>query len=211
MTNGDGEHCVEHQRPVGAANPAWRGGSSNWFARKFLPARLIKRFDAIVNSPELTSARELIAVVGTRLSELYEKIDTRESAAAWDAFGDLLRELGRLAEAAKGKPGDQLRAVHAAMMDHYRAASHERRVWDDILKTAERARRLIETENRREAMLEANLTLKQSIALFNRLFDILTEEIQDAKTRARVGQRLIQLVEREGTQRLLPPGSEDAA
>lgn len=185
------DRCRTHKRASGPDAPNWKGGISKGWARKFLPQRLLARYDAVVNSPDLTSVRQLIGIVGARITELSEKISTRESNLAWENFGLMLAQLEEFGHKQKGKNKEDLDRIVGAMRADYGHAMHERLAWQELMDTMERARKLIETENKREAFQEANLTAKQGIALFNAIFLILSEELKEhPDLRARVGLRL---------------------
>lgn len=187
------KRCRKHINKAreGPESNVWKGGTSRTFAKKYLPRKLIARYNEIVNDPELTSVRDLIAVTGARLSELYEKIPPAESGEAWDAMGEILDQIETSEDL------DEIGRLVSMARENYKVARHERGVWREIFEVMEQARKLSDTERRREEGLQANLTAKQAIALFNALFVLLSEEIADAKVRWRVGQRLEMLIAAE--------------
>ena len=189
----DGQHCKKHQRAIGEDVAGFKGGTSKGFMRRHVPQHLLQRFDEIVNNPELTSVRELLALSGARLSEVLDKVPAQQSDLAWDNLGEMLNQFGAaIGELKDGSPIQQrLIAVLGTMQDNYRTAMHERHAWNDVHREIERTRRLAETERKREEMLQANLTGNQAIALFNKLFDIITEEIQDLGLRRKIGTRIM--------------------
>lgn len=186
--------CRKHRRPSGEANGRWRGGTSRAFARQFLPERLLDRFDQVVNDPEISSVRELLAIASVRWSELLEKLETLESRKAWERFGECLDELELKVSELKDKDAQLIRPFLDEMRRHYKSALQEHLVWDQILETMEQHRKLADTEQKREANLQANLTARQSIALFNHLFRVLVEEIPDLEQRRRIGLRINELL-----------------
>lgn len=188
------QRCRKHYRATGPEHGGWKGGNSKSFARQFMPERLMSRFDAIVNDPEISSVRDLLAVAGVRWSQLLERLETLDSRAAWERFGECLDELESKIGELKDKDAAAVRPFVEEMRRHYKTAMQEHRVWAEILDTMERHRKLAETEQKREANLQANLTARQSIALFNALFKILTEEIPDLTQRRRIGQRLTEVL-----------------
>lgn len=199
-----------HGEPMEGPNATnWKGGRSKGFMRKFLPQRLIARFDEIVNDPELTSVRTLMAVTSVRLTELMEKISTRESRVAWDAIGQIAAQLVNLTDSVTPKQRGAFSALIEALQANYKTAHHEHVVWDEIHRLIERARRLAQTEQEREKTLQANLTAAQAIALMNRIFQLHAELITDAHLRYKLGMGLIQLLKHESPEaagRLLPAG-----
>lgn len=203
---------VRHQdaKPrAGARNPNWKGGVSRRYIREHLPQRLIARYDAIINDPELSSVRDLLAITQVRLTELFEKIPTKESRAAWEALDTLKQDLTTVVAGLTKQPKLQakLGAIVEALGQAVNLAAHEYHIWDEIHGAIEKARRLAKTEAEREATLQANLTASQTIALFNRLFEIITQEIPDVQTRRRVGQSLVELLQRDSPQFLLTAGN----
>lgn len=195
-------------RPRGAQAPNWKGGISQGYMRKHLPERLLAKFDAIVNDPELSSVRDLLAVTNVRLTELFAKIPTKESRVAWEALDAVRSELMSLCDGLGKQPKTQaaLRSLVERLTECVRTAAHEYHIWDEIHGTIEKSRRLAKTEAEREATLQANLTAAQTIALFNRLFQLITEEIPDPQTRHRLGVALVDLLKRD-TPHLLTAGN----
>jgi hypothetical protein len=163
------------------------------WARGHLPERLLKRFDAVVNDPELISVRALLGLTGVRITELLEKIPSQESGEAWRSIGQGLHSLERviqLAESLDDADRVEIQEWVDHLKDFYRSAKNERAVWKELFDVIERARRLADTETSRERVLQANLTSQQAIALFNKLFHILAAEVPDPDQRARIGLQL---------------------
>lgn len=196
------KRCNRHLNKAkeGPDHPQWKGGVSRGWARKHLPVRLLERFDSVVNDPELTSVRELIAVAGTRLTELFDKIDERESKEAWESLGFVL---GEIEKALDSEDYDAAAKMVAVGFQHYKSAKYERGVWSEIFQTMERSRKLVDTERRREEMLQANLTAQQAIALFNQLFQLIADEIKEADLRARLGTRILDWLQAQSPEMVL--------
>lgn len=189
-------HCKKHRRPHGETHHAWKGGRSQW-TKKHLPKRLLASFDAIVNDPEITSVRDLLAVAGGRLTELYQKLDTAEARASWDRLREeILPEL-LVFETRLRDPKERAQYGHLlkALKRCVKRAHTEHLIWDEVTDLWEQVRKLSDTERKRDEMLAGNLTSAQTIALFNQLFAMLSEEVTDADARRRIGNRLHTLLE----------------
>lgn len=204
----DGVHCAKHQRAIGANHGSWKGGISSRFLRRYMPERLMSRYDALINNPELTSVRELLALTGARLSELLERVASGESAAAWAALDAVFTSMEGVIGKLPAIPEQEALASWLSIArTHYQTARHEQALWQELHDTVERARKLAETEQKREAVLQANLTAQQAIALFNRLFQLLHDEITDPNTRQRVALRLHELLGMEASRGVLLPAA----
>lgn len=188
------DRCRKHRTPKGAQNGRWKGGTSNDFMRSFMPQRLMERFDRFVNDPEISSVRGSLALLSARATELIEKLETLESRKAWEQLGETLSELELKVSEMKEKDAIAIAPLIEIMRKQYKGAMAEYRVWDQIVEAVEQHRKLADTEQKREANLQANLTARQAIALFNALFKILVEEIPDLEQRRRIGERVTELL-----------------
>lgn len=188
-----GKHCNVHAKKClsGPDHPNWKGGTSRHTMRKYLPERMLEKFDAIVNDPELVSVRGNLAVMYIRLGELMERLETYESSNAWEQIGSKLEAIEEAEDL------DEVYALVLEAKEHHKAAEEEKNLWGEIFVVMEQSRKQADTERRREEALQANINAKQAIALFNQLFQLLVEEIEDARVRARVGERLRGLLQRE--------------
>jgi hypothetical protein len=189
----DLKHCKVHQRAQGEAHGSWKGGRSKHF-RKHLPENLLATYDAVMNDPEISSVRELIAMTSARYVQLWAKVPTRESAEAWDALGEVLAALERLVPEMHEKSRVEYVAWLDAFSANYKTARHERAVYAEIMDVTERMRKLGETEAKREATLQANLTANQAIALMNGIFRIHVELIRDLGLRKQLGEAMLNLL-----------------
>lgn len=188
------DRCGKHQRAQGENHHAWKGGTSKYFARKHLPQRLLASFDMIVNDPEISSVRELIGLIGARMHEMLAKLETLDSRVSFEEALETVDELELRTRDLSEKDAAVVAPLLEILRKNLRSGLAEYRVWDDVMALVEQYRKAADTEQKREANLQANLTARQSIALFNQLFKILVEEIPDPEQRRRISNRLNDLL-----------------
>src|SRR4051812_49433793 len=94
-SKGTGEQCKNvavHGYPVcrfhGAGSKDKPGGRPIVHGRysKFLPERLAGRYADAISDQKLLELRDEVALMGVRLGELLERVDTGESAQRWKAL-----------------------------------------------------------------------------------------------------------------------------
>jgi hypothetical protein len=106
----------------------------------------------------------------------------------------MLEEALRTLAGGQSLDPDAQRDILTTMLELTKDARKDYRVWDDFFAVTEHARKLSDTERKREEMLQSNLTAAQSIALFTKLFEIIGTRITDEPTRKAVAGDLEQFL-----------------
>lgn len=199
--------------PRGLDHPRYRGRGYT----KDIPARLAERLAKAMEDPQLISMVQEIGLVDARIGELFPKLGTKESADAWRqvhaakaqieaAVADVQADLQEKRDPAQAF--ERLAAATRSVGDALSVAYAERQIWHEILDHVEVRRRLVDTELKREAQLEATMTARQTMTFIGALHLILSEELTDPEAKRRVAGRLRQLLYGgEAPRALLGPGS----
>lgn len=207
------QRCAVHGGAslVGHEAPGWkgRGYSSD------IPTRLADRFRKALDDPELTSMTSEIALIDTRLGELLQKFELKESAEAWNMVVVASASIRLAIENARTRfdekdtaDVERLAALYAGV-DQLDAAidagSRDRSLWHELFATMEQRRRLVETEGKREDRLQQMITARQTMEVFGALQAIITDEIDDPERLKRIAERLRALLYRDRADRRLTP------
>lgn len=108
MANGK---CAVHggKTPVGLASPNLVTGRYS----KYLPTRLLARYQESVADPELLALKDDIALLDTRLGEVLERLQSGEDANAWLLLGGAVKDLTRFTREAEDadEPGEALEQI----------------------------------------------------------------------------------------------------
>lgn len=196
-------YCKFHGgRSMQEKNPRFRGGTKGFLAK--LPEDFARRIEAAMDDPELTSLRPHIAVIEERITDLYDKLWTKESTDAWlavheqqveatEALAALTAALPPDVAAAPGFAANltRLTGLLAGMAQEFDHVDAERRTWQEWKGLVEDHRRLVETETKREAQLQASLSARQTMTLFAAIHIAIAEELAGVpELKMRLGARL---------------------
>lgn len=195
---GTGNRCKMHGGAgsgPGPGHPAFKHGRTSYIADK-LPERFREAFGKFVDDPELLSLRPEIAVVDSRFYELLEKLDTGESATAWEAAGQVVTDL--LATLQEQDP-DMDAVVDMAKILQARvfAAKRYGSLWAELQGVSKVRKDLVETESKRLKEAGAVMNAVDVLGIVHRMMDIFFRHILDKK----VLQSVLDEVDRSG---LLP-------
>ncbi len=174
MPNG---RCYLHggKSLAGQASPRFRTGRYS----KYLPARLQDRYQTAVEDRELLAMREDIALLDARIGELVERIDTRESGAAWMAahtalslyFQNYQSRRPEAVEKAAQALTDLDEAITRGLSDYQN--------WAEINATLEQRRKLVESERKRLVEMQQVITAERAVLLFSAFVDIIKRNVTD--------------------------------
>lgn len=175
------EVCYMHggKTPRGAASPHIKTG--RW--SRDLPTRLAARYAETEHDAELMSLRQDVRLLDTLLMDDMTRLESGESAEAWDMMRKAVDKLD------DGIAAEQFGKVQTALRDmrdvidrrilHYTTES-------EIRSKLEQRRRLVETENRMLLAGEQAITIEQAMLLVGALAGILKAHIHDAPTLTKI-------------------------
>jgi predicted nucleic acid-binding Zn-ribbon protein len=170
----EGQRCRVHggASPAGIASPHFKHGRRG----KYLPTRLLERYEEAVGDSELLALRDEIALIDVRINELLERIDTGESAALWAQLGAKFEKMQQ-AYASQDDSGFA-RAVKGlgAIIEQGGRADQ---VWDDIGNVIEQRRKLVESERKRLVDMQQMLTAEQAMTLLAAVVDVVRRNVTD--------------------------------
>lgn len=155
------EYCKRHggNSPIGPANGAWKGGR---YATKSVPARLMERFEASLNDPDLMDLSREVSMLDARLDELFARIDKGESGAIWKALREADAEMDAAAKK-RDKSGEA--AALGRVKALIKRGFADNAAWTDIYEAWELRRVHVQTDARIRRDKQESLNPKQSIAL----------------------------------------------
>jgi hypothetical protein len=121
--------------PRGPASPQVRTGKY----AKFLPARMVARYEASLHDPELTSLRRELALTDARLLDLLAHVDTGESRALWQALQDAYQAF-KIAQ--RGGDVAKMRTTVAEVETCIEQGGRDAEAWQEIQSLIESRRKL---------------------------------------------------------------------
>jgi hypothetical protein len=195
MANG---RCRIHggMTPAGPASPHFKHGRYS----KVLPARLLERYQAALDDPDLLAMHHEIGVVDARLHELIGRIDTGESGTRWKAIRRALQDYCD----ARGTIDEEAR--FGVLAETIEAGVSDEAAWREISGLIGQRQALVESERRRMVDLQQVITAGEAVALAAQLIDVVRRNVTDRKTLAAIGREFGALLARDDRRGLAPGG-----
>jgi hypothetical protein len=170
----------------GLASPSLKTGRYS----KRLPERLAERYGEALADPKLMELRDEIALMGTRLGELVERLDTGESLRHWQSVQAAYRDI---AAAIRISDKALLRAGLSALDTAVEAGLDNYATWKEIVDLTEARRKLVETEQKRLVAMQQMITSEQAMILLAVLTNIVRKHVTDPNVLASISTELKQL------------------
>lgn len=182
MANG---RCRMHGglSPAGVASGRFKTGK---FSR-YLPERLLERYQEAQSDATLLELRDEIALVDTRLLDLLQRVDTGESGAIWKKLQQLWKDYRD--EEGSDRATDLLLEIGRTIAEG--AADYA--AWDDVGKQVNQRKALTESQRKREVELQQGITAEKAMILIAQLTEIIRRHVTDPATRAAIAADLVQL------------------
>jgi hypothetical protein len=171
---------------IGIASPTFKHGRYS----KHLPARLAGRYAEALSDTKLLELRDEIALVGTRLGELVERIDTGESAQRWKA---LQAAYVNLKDATRSGDKVEFVAAMAALGSAIEAGLQDYATWREIVELTEQRRKLAESERKRLIEAQQTITAERAMILLAAITDVVRKNVSDPSILAAISTELRQL------------------
>ena len=155
MSNG---RCYLHggKSLAGPAHPGWKHGKYS----KYFRGDNQKRYDSLLNNPDILSLREEIALIELRISELLDKDEEGDSVKIWSDLDKEYKKL--LTSIRRNDVTAQTRSLGVMGGLIERANGYNDR-WDEVVTLAEQKSRLVEREQRLE--VHAGTTVVYDVVL----------------------------------------------
>jgi hypothetical protein len=169
-----GTKCYIHggASPSGIASPSFKHGRYS----KNLPERLAAKYGEALSDTKLLELRDEIALVGTRLAELVERIDTGESAQRWKA---LQTAYVNLQDATRSGDKVKFLTAMAALGSAIEAGGQDYATWREIAELMEQRRKLVESEHKRLVAMQQMITAEQALTLLAVITDTVRKHVSD--------------------------------
>lgn len=143
MPNGKCYHHGGVSLP-GALNPAFKSGKYS----KAIPARMAATYDAAVKDKRILEMQDDIALLDARVEDLLKRTDLGEAGRLWrlalQTYHTWQQARGEGDTDKSAEANRNLGAILRQGCDDYQA-------WDEVSKTLEQKRRMIESEQKRQA------------------------------------------------------------
>jgi hypothetical protein len=172
---------------VGIASPSFKDGRHS----KYLPARLLERYEASQRDGDLLAMRDEIALLDARLSDLLERADSGDSGAAWQRLQGLWRDFARFRATGDVK---QMTYTLELIGQGITGGVADHAIWGEIGQLMDRRARLVEGERRRLELTQQTLTVEEAMGMLRTVIDVIQRNVTDRAVLARIASELASLV-----------------
>ena len=156
---------------AGPAHPNWKGGRTS----KYMPRRLLERYEASMNDPDLMNLTNEISIVDARIAEIMERLDDEQTShAAWMELRDLWKQFMK---GVRSGDTDLQNKMLPLIHNSIDGGATQEQIWEDVYKAVNNRRRLVDTERKRLQALEQNITIEQCLLLVAGTVNALKEVV----------------------------------
>ena len=159
---------------------------------KYLPTEAEARYLALREDPEMLRLKREIALIGTRLLEVVERLkQLPEHPVVWSWLKAAAKSLRVAWKADDVVEGARYLNNMESILEH---GAEDWRIWKEIRALVQDRRVLVESERKRAVEASQILTNEQAYTLHAAIREIVLSEIQDPESRKRVADRFRKLV-----------------
>lgn len=183
--------CRMHggKMPVGAALPQFKTGRYS----KYLPERLMERYQQAAADPELLALRDEIALIDARLNDLLSRVEAGEAGVLWEntrkAWLSYLRK----------RDTPQEHEAQSLLDELIERGANEYQAWAEVHVIIEQRRKLSESEQKRLVAMRQMVTSEQAMMLIVALQDAVKRHVTDRAVLAAIAADVAALSNRQAS------------
>lgn len=188
MANG---RCRMHggATPKGIASPQFVTGRYS----KYMPPRLLERYQEAADDPELLELRHEIMLVDARLGDLLKRVDNGEALTLWEKARKANIEIQK---AVHDENYGRL-MVQCVELDYLIGSGlADYAAWSEIQALLDQRRKLVESERKRLVEAQQLITSEQAMTLVSALLDSVRRNVPDRSALSAIQAEFISLVNR---------------
>lgn len=159
----------------GVVSPMLKHGRTS----KYLPQRLMSRYEQMLKDEKQLSLAEEIALIDTRLSEAVEGLSVESGMALWVTLQKLSKTYHRYIRSRHAAKAEK---VLQEIFNTIEEGTSEFRQWNEILNLIDHRRKTVESERKRIVETQQVLTAQQAMIMMSALHDVLRKRVDDPKT-----------------------------
>lgn len=168
---------------------------------KDLPSKLLERYQESVKDPKMLELRDEIAVVESRLGELLQRIDTRESGVAWKKLQELYNDLSIALKTKNTSLATSIMNDMGKIINH---GAGEEKNWEEVMKAIRSRKSLVESERRRLVEMNQMITAEQAMTLIGFVISTIKTYVKDVEALANISREFTLYLQGD---RLIKPNS----
>jgi hypothetical protein len=195
MSNG---RCHKHGGAAltGIASATFKTGRYS----KYIPARLVERYEEAISDTELLALRDDIGLLDTRIGQVVAALDTGESKETWVA---LMASVSALEEQWQhclddGEPPEEMERTVEAIGRYVRQGLSEGYVWAEIRGLLKERSALVASEQKRLVDMQQYVTSEQAMTFVGAVMASVRRHVSDTRALAGISADLNRLALRDG-------------
>ena len=190
--------------PAGIASPQFKHGRYS----KYLPARLVGKYEEAAADPELLALRDDVALLDTRLVTVVSALDTGESQEAWTSLFALWQQLDQdMASLLNdGETPETMEHTVAALGETIRNGLSQGYVWSEIRGLLKERSALVAGEQKRLVDMQQFVTATQAMGFVAAVMASVRKHFHDRAALASISADLTGLTVRSGSGSTQPGG-----
>lgn len=175
---------------VHKGRPGGRPRTSGRYS-KYLPERLVERYEEAATDPELLAMRDDVALLDTRLADMLKRVESGESGKVWELLGSAYASLQ---VARNNGDGEGFAIALSEIGDAIRRGRGDYAAWSEILEILESRRRLVESERKRLVEMQQMITAERAVILITAIVEVIRQYVTDRETRNAISAAIGELV-----------------
>jgi hypothetical protein len=165
---------------------------------KYMPQGMGQRFREALNDPALLALDKDVAVIETRLTELFTALN--EPGGAWR---QVIEWKDRLMAARASNDAAALSEALSGLVAAITSGAGERERWEEIGELIEGRRKLVDSIRKHEVQAQEVLTLGQAMALFTALAQAVKQNVHDRDSLRQISDQFQRLMAGQDRGRVL--------
>lgn len=158
---------------------------------KYLPPRMLEKYEEALRDDELLNLRDEIAVIDARIEDLMKRVDTG-IAGAW--LGVLKSNYEALDIAiSTGDAASTIEALEVLGRSINKRLS-DFQTWEEVMRLMEQRRRFVESERKRLVEMQQMISSERAYGMVMYLLAIIKEHVTDGKVLAAIGRDVRALI-----------------
>jgi hypothetical protein len=175
---------------VGAAAGPYRNGRYS----KYLPTRMLERYEDAATDTELIALREDVALIDARIADMLQRVDTGECGETWKALQEAVHEFDKAERGMNAASSDK--TIELKRIDREEAmrtiivlvqeGMADYAAWREIGSLIEQRRKTVETEQKRLIAMQQVITNDRAMVMMDRMLDIIERNVTDRSIRSAI-------------------------
>ena len=180
---------------AGAASPKFKTGKNS----KYLPARLLERYEEALADETLTDMTDDLAAVEARIADLYQQLD---AGGGGEIFKNAKEAFNSFRAANQDGDAQMMRESLRRLGEELDRGATESFIWREIRELQEQKRKIILSHAKHLQMTGQMISTKEANLIVSALLDAVRTEVTDPNKLNAIQQKFLSITQRGRTKQL---------